>query len=54
MGVVLFAAAGLAMVIVPKMPVVGERPKVAELDPLRSTLGVIGLVWSTLPGIKSL
>jgi hypothetical protein len=44
MGIVLFAAAGLAMVIVPKMPVVGGRPKVAELDPFGSTLGGIGLV----------
>ena len=44
MGVVLIAAAGLAMVIVQKVPVVSGRPKVAKLDLLGSTLGVIGLV----------
>ena len=44
MGVTLFVASGLAMAIIPKMPVVGARPKAAELDPLGSVLGVVGLV----------
>lgn len=44
MGIVLFVAAGLAVVIVPDMPVVGGRPQVGELDPLGSALGVAGLV----------
>lgn len=56
MAIALFAAAGLAMIILPKTPVVGGRPEVAELDILGSALGVAGLVlvnfaWNQGPSV---
>jgi MFS family permease len=56
LGVLLFVVAGLAVIIVSEMPVVGGKARVGEIDLLGSTLGVVGLVlvnfaWNLGPAL---
>jgi len=44
MGIAGVAAAIFAIAIIPIMPVISGRPSFAELDPIGSVLGVVGLV----------
>lgn len=44
LGMVLAAMAVLSWLIIPRMPVVGDRPKFQEFDVIGTTLGVSGLV----------
>jgi MFS family permease len=56
MGIICAITGVLSLTIIPVMPVIGDKPKMAELDILGSMLGVIGLVlfnfaWNQGPSV---